>query len=121
MHKSLSRFQLRRQILREMSSILNDDALYTQREIPGDADEEMAASSCGCQKKIEKERKERSCGCKKGSQINTMMFKRNLYDMIDDVISLYDRYDDADDVSSDIVEKISRISDDIAMLRKTTI
>lgn len=104
-----------------MSSILNDDALYTQREIPGNADEEMAASSCGCQKKIEKERKERSCGCKKGSQINTMMFKRNLYDMIDDVISLYDHYDDADDVSNDIVEKIARISDDIASLRKTTI
>lgn len=121
MHKSLSRTQLRRQILREMSSILNDDALFTQREIPGDADEKDTAPSCGCQNKVKKTQESYNCGCKKGSQISTMMFKRNLYDMIDDVISLYDHYDDADDVSNDIVEKIARISDDIASLRKTTI
>jgi hypothetical protein len=104
-------------VLREMSSLLSDDALFTHHDPPGDADE----APCGCQNKVKKTQEAHDCGCKKGSQISTMMFKRNLYDMIDDVISLYDHYDDADEVSNDIVEKIAHISDDIASLRKTTI
>lgn len=118
---TLNRILIRRHILKEMMHALNDDSLFTQREIPGDADEKMVTvSSCGCQKKTPQPAP-KPCGCGSRSKIDTMMFKRNLYDMIDDVINLYDRYDDSDDVSSDIIEKVAGISADISNLRKTTI
>lgn len=117
---TLNRARIRRHILNEMAKVINDDALFVQREIPGDADEEMStSSSCGCQKKPQTAKK--PCGCGSRSKIDTMMFKRNLYDMIDDVICLYDKYDDSDDVSADIIEKVAGISAGISELRKTAI
>ena len=48
-----------------------------------------------------------------------MIFKRGLYDMIDNAIAIYDAYDDVDQVSADLLEKISNISKDIEIIRRS--
>lgn len=116
MTHSLNRRSIRRMIISEMTNIIQDDALFTQREIPGDADESMK-SGCGCSmsKAVKK-----PCGCNaRRSSIDTMMFKRGLYDMINNTIAIYDAYDDVDQVSSDLLEKISKLSKDIEIIRRS--
>ena len=117
MPNPLNRQIIRRMIISEMKNIIQDDALFTQREIPGDADD-VSASNCGC--KSNKTIKEKDCGCgTKRSNISTMIFKRGLYDMIDNAIAIYDAYDDVDQVSADLLEKISNISKDIEIIRRS--
>ena len=110
-------------ILREMTGVINDDALFTQRPRPDDApvgeppeDEEIEeGSDCGC-----------GCGgapggCgggKSGTVKATVLFKRGLYEIIEDAINVYDQYEDADEISDEMIAEIEHFNKALKAFRR---
>ena len=87
--------------LREaVREIISDDALFRQREIPGDADEPTSdcGGDCGCET------------CSGGEDYVTPKYA--LYSMIGDAIGLYDDMDDDafdDDEENELIMKIAEV------------
>lgn len=110
-------------ILKEMADVINDDALFTQRTRPDDAsvgeppaDEEIEeGGDCGC-----------GCngapgGCrdsKSGTVKATVLFKRGLYEIIEDAINVYDQYDDADEISEEMIAEIEHFNQALKAFRR---
>jgi len=118
-----NRNNLRRMILREMMDVINDDALFTQRSHVDDtpvgsaSDDESVDESDVC-----------GCGCggapggcgkgKSGTVTATVLFKRGLYEIIEDAISVYDQYDDADEISDEMVAEIEHFNKALKAFRQ---
>jgi len=110
-------------ILREMADVLSDDALFTQRSKSDDSptgaapddDELDEGGDCGC-----------GCngapgGCsdsKSGTVKATVLFKRGLYEIIEDAIGVYDQYDDADEISEEMIAEIEHFNQALKAFRR---
>jgi Fe-S cluster biogenesis protein NfuA len=113
--------KLRRFILKEMADVLADDALFTkqtpQDDSPvGDVDDETVDEGgdcgCGCGGAPG------GCGGKKSGTITaTALFKRSLYEIIEDAIGVYDQYDDADQISDEMIAEIEHFSNKLKAFR----
>ena len=118
MAAKIDRRALRRAILTEMKDIIADDALFTQKDVPGDAPvgdvDEGDDGDCGC-----------GCGgapggcgdSKVGTRTGTALFKRSLYEIIEDAVNIYDHYDDADEISEDMIRDVAHIHNVLHRLR----
>ena len=118
-----NRKQLRRMILKEISDVINDDALFTKSSptddspvgTPPEEDELEEGGDCGC-----------GCGgapggCgqnKSGSVKATVLFKRDLYEIIEDAINVYDQYDDADQISDEMIAEIEHFNKALKAFRR---
>ncbi len=117
MATKINRTAIRRAILREMKDIIADDALFTHKDAPGDApvgdiDESDGDCGCGCGGALG------GCGDKKmGTATGTALFKRSLYEIIEDAINIYDQYDDADEISEDMIRDIAKAHNVIHKIR----
>ena len=113
--------KLRRVILKEMADILADDTLFTkmthQDDSPiGDVEDETVDEGGDC-----------GCGCggapggcgdkKRGTVTATALFKRGLYEIIEDAIGVYDQYDDADQISDEMIAEIEHFSNKLKAFR----
>jgi len=110
-------------ILKEMADVINDDTLFTQKAHADDspvgeppADEEIEeGGDCGC-----------GCGgapggcggSKSGTVKATVLFKRGLYEIIEDAISVYDQYDDADEISEEMIAEIEHFNQALKAFRR---
>jgi hypothetical protein len=103
-----------------MSDVLSDDALFTKKTVVGnaptgkdikdeDASNESSDCGCGCGGKGD-------CG-RSGTVPATVYFKRSLYEIIEDSIKIYDEYDDADQISEDMMNEIENVQKVIRSLR----
>lgn len=118
MATKINRTAIRRAILREMKDFIADDALFTHKDVPGDApvgdiDEDTGDCGCGCGGAPG------GCSDKKaGTLPGTAMFKRSLYEIIEDAVNIYDQYDDADEISDDMISDISQVHNVLQKLRR---
>lgn len=110
-------------ILREMADVINDDAIFTHMtktddspvgEPPDDASiEEGGDCGCGCSGT------EDGCGqAKSGTVKATVLFKRGLYDIIEDAIDVYDQYEDADQISDEMIAEIEHFNKALKAFRR---
>ena len=79
-----------RRKIREMIQLINDDALFRNREIPGDQDE-----------------------FEDRDVIDVDVVKHDLYSIINDLIEVYDRLETPEDIGryADSIKKIKQITD----------
>lgn len=117
-----NRNQIRKMILREMADVLTDDALFTHNTPPDDSPtgdmsddesiEEGGDCGCGCNGA--------PGGCNKGKSGTlkaTVLFKRDLYEIIEDAIDVYDQYEDADQISDEMIAEIEHFNKALKALR----
>lgn len=118
-----NRKQLRRMILKEITDVINDDALFTKNTLPDDSpvgtapeeDDLEESGDCGC-----------GCGgepggCdqnKSGTVKATVLFKRGLYEIIEDAINVYDQYEDADQISDEMIAEIEHFNKALKAFRR---
>ena len=114
----INRRAIRRASLLEMKDIIADDVLFTHKDAPGDAptgdiEENDGDCGCGCGGAPG------GCGDKKtGTLAGTAMFKRSLYEIIEDAVNIYDQYDDADEISEDMINDISQVHNVLQKFRR---
>lgn len=89
--------------LREaIRAMIQDDALYKRRDLPGDIDDPEPAGDCGC-----------GCNSCKEKQEDYVTPKYALYSMIGDAINLYDQMDRDDFENEEMNEAIMEIAEQI--------
>ena len=108
-------------ILKEMTDVINDDALFTKSTPPDDSPvgdtpdteeiDEGGDCGCGCGGAPD------GCG-KSGTVKATVLFKRGLYEIIEDAIDVYDQYDDADEISDEMIAEIEHFNKALKAFRR---
>jgi hypothetical protein len=94
--------------------MLADDSLFTRPTpqddsptgtSPDDDLDENDDCGCGCGGAPD------GCGksSKSGTLTATALFKRSLYEIIQDAIDVYDMYDDADEISDDMIREVDAV------------
>ncbi len=108
-------------ILKEMADVISDDAVFTKRTPPDDSpvgeppeeDDLDEGGDCGC-----------GCdggpgGCGKSGTVKaTVLFKRGLYEIIEDAINVYDQYEDADQISDEMIAEIEHFNKALKAFRR---
>lgn len=88
-----------REAIRDM---LQDDALYKRKDLPGDVDDPEPEEECNC-----------GCNSCSGSSEDYVTPKYALYSMISDAIQLYDQMDEDAFEDDEMNESIMEIADQI--------
>jgi hypothetical protein len=95
--------------LREaIRSMIQDDALYKRKDLPGDVDEPESESDCGC-----------DCDCDtcSGDSEDYVTPKYALYSMIGDAINLYDSMENDELEDDEMNEMILDMADAIRNMK----
>lgn len=108
-------------ILKEMADVISDDAIFTKRSVPDDSPvgeppdgadlDEGGDCGCGC------DGAPGGCG-KSGTVKATVLFKRGLYEIIEDAINVYDQYEDADEISDEMIAEIEHFNKALKAFRR---